>query len=312
MQAVVDFPKIPTARAYSQLQLEFHREIQTLFSWMDPSPRPCFNSDLLDEIRRSEQLLEVNEGYINDKGSEEQVTYVVFASRTPGVFNLGGDLNMFIPAIMRKDSATLGKYAHLCIDNIYRRADGFGANITTIALIQGKALGGGFEAALAADIIIAERSSTMSFPEVLFNMFPGMGALSFLSRRVGSRRAEEIISSGQVYSCKDMHELGIVDEIVDDGLGYEATMRFILTRKKRANSHRALQLAKRHLNPVSLVELRSIVDVWVDAAMRLDTRDLRMMARLVRAQDKLAVATAEDHLVEMLYSPNPLTAANGI
>ena len=201
MNAIVDFPTLATVNAYTQLELSFESEIRTLFSWMNAAPRPCFNTTLVDEIGRSEKLLELHQGHINEGGKPERVDYVVFGSRTPGVFNLGGDLSMFIQAIMRKDRALLSQYAYVCVENIHRRATGFGAQITTIALLQGKAMGGGFECALANDIIIAERSATLSLPEVLFNLFPGMGALSFLARRVGLRKAEEIITSGQVFTA---------------------------------------------------------------------------------------------------------------
>jgi DSF synthase len=311
MNAVIEFPTLSTISNFTQLEIDFEKEIRTLFTWMQAAPRPCFNPTLLDEIRRCEQLLEANQGHVNDRGQPERVDFVVFGSRTPGVFNLGGDLSLFMQSIMRRDRETLHRYAHLCIDNVYRRASGFGCGVTSIALIQGKALGGGFESALAADLIVAERSSTMSFPEVLFNMFPGMGALSFLARRVGSRKAEDIITSGQVFSCKEMYDLGVVDEMVEDGLGLAATRHIIRNRQKRANSHRAVQLAKRYLNPVTDSELRSIVDVWVDAALRLDSRDLRMMARLVRAQDKLMALSPEEQAVELLYAPEPLNARSG-
>ena len=181
MNAVVDFPTLITSGTYSQLEFEFDPELATLYSWMKPTPRPCLNPTLLDEIQRSERLIELHQGHFNDAGKPARLDYAVFGSRVTGVFNLGGDLNMFIAAIMRKDKALLTDYGRVCIDNQYRRATGFGAQITTVALVEGKALGGGFEAALACDLIVAERSATFSLPEVLFNLFPGMGALSFLS-----------------------------------------------------------------------------------------------------------------------------------
>lgn len=310
MNAVIEFPMLSTINDFSQLDVEFDREIRTVFTWMSPSPRPCFNPVLLDEIRRCEQLLEANEGHINDKGAPERVDFVVFGSRTPGVYNLGGDLSLFMNAIVRRDRTSLSKYAHLCIDNVYRRTTGFGGSVTSIALIQGKAFGGGFESALAADMIIAERSATMSFPEVLFNMFPGMGALSFLSRRIGMSKAEEIVTSGRVYSCAELFELGVVDQMVEDGLGLDAVRQTIRNRQKRMNNHRAVQAAKRFLSPVSEAELRSIVDVWVASAMRLETRDLKMMQRLVRAQDKLMGMSSDDHAVEAHYG-DTLNARTG-
>jgi DSF synthase len=310
MNAVVDFPTLVAPKNLSQLELEFDAELKTLFSWMKPTPRSCFNPVLLEEIQRCERALELHRGHFHTGGQLERVSTVVFASRTPGVFNLGGDLSMFIAAIMRKDRELLAYYANLCVDNQYRRTTGFGSQITTIALVQGKALGGGFEAALACDVIIAERNATFSFPEVLFNLFPGMGALSFLGRRIGLKKAEDIINSGQVFTAKDMQELGVIDEVVEDGLGLATTRKVIENRQRRQNAYRAMQRAKQYFLPVQLSELKAIVAVWVDAAMQLETRDLRMMARLVRAQDKLLSVPAEEADVESLYAPVAVAAVS--
>lgn len=311
MNAIVDFPSPTTLDSYKQLDIEFDGELKTLFSWMKLTPRPCFNPAFVDEVERSERLLESHQGWINDRGQPERVDYVVFGSRTPSVFSLGGDLGLFLQSIMRQDRDTLAQYAHKCIENIYRRATGFGAQIQTIALVQGKALGGGFECALAADIIVAERSATFSLPEVLFNLFPGMGALSFLARRIGIRKAEEIIASGKVYSAEEMRNIGVVDEIAEDGLGYETVRALIMRRRRRNNAHRALQLAKREFQPVKLSELNAIVDIWVDAALQLETRDLRMMARLVRAQDRMVSINPDDEAIEALFEPPLRAVSNG-
>lgn len=312
MNAVVDFPTLTTSRTYTQLEFEFDPELATLFSWMKPTPRPCFNPKLLEEIQRSERLIELHQGYFNDAGKPARVNYAVFGSRVNGVFNLGGDLRLFIAAILRKDKGLLMQYAGLCIDNQYRRATGFGAQITTVALVEGKALGGGFEAALACDLIVAERSATFSLPEVLFNLFPGMGALSFLARKIGLKKAEEVIVSSQIFSAKEMYDLNVVDELVEDGLGLESVRYLVANRRRRQNTYRAMQRAKRCLNPVELSELNAIIEVWVDAAIQLDSRDLRMMDRLVRAQDRL-VAPAPDDLVfdQMFEAPAILATSNG-
>jgi DSF synthase len=309
MNAIVDFPILTTLNAYTQLTLSFDVERATLFSWMKPAPRPCFNPKLLDEIKRAEQLIELHQGYFNHDGIPRRVDYMVFGSSTPGVFNLGGDLGMFMHAIANRDRELLTHYAHVCIENQYRRASGFGSNITTIALLEGKALGGGFEAALASDIIVAERSVTMAFPEILFNLFPGMGALTFLSRRIGMKKAEEIIVSGQVFTAKEMHELGIVDEFVEDGMGLEATKRLIQVRRRRQNAHRAVQRARQIVQPLHLSELMQVADVWVDAALQLDARDLRMMARLVKAQDKLMALNVDETPAEDFYA-GPMRVSN--
>lgn len=290
---------------YSMLELEYEPNLNTLFSWMKPHPRPCFSATLLEEIRKSEAALESMHGMINYQGRASRVDYVVYGSRVPGVFNLGGDLSMFVQAILRQDRPLLTYYAHLCVENQIRRYRGFNSEISTIALIQGKALGGGFECALACHTIVVERSATMALPETLFNLFPGMGALSFLGRRVGLRKAEEIITSGSTFSAKDLYDLGVVDEVVEDGLGDDTVRKLIAYRQRRQNTYRAMAAAKLAYQPIADEELLNIVDIWVDGALRLETRDLKMMTRLVRAQDRLITSSPEEQAIDALYTAAP-------
>jgi DSF synthase len=310
MNAIVEFPALAAFDRMTQFELDYDPELRTLFSWMKPSPRPCFNRELLEEVVKVEGTLEEHGGWIAYRGQPHRVDYAVFGSRVEGVFNLGGDLSLFIQSIMRKDQRELERYGNLCVDNMYRRISSFNAEIATISLVQGKAFGGGFECALASDTLVAERSATFSLPEVLFNMFPGMGALSLLARRIGLRKAEEIIMSGEVFTAEHMHKLGVVDVLVDDGMGVDAVRGIIRTRQRRQNSYSAMLRAKREYLPIPHAEMRSIVSVWVDAVLRLETRDLRMMARLVKAQDRLLARTVDEEKVDELFAPLAVAAAS--
>lgn len=310
MNAIAEFPSLASAHTLRQIDVEYDTETMTLYWWMNPTPRACFNSDFLQEVERFESRIEQHQGWFNHGGRQCKLENAVFGSRVPGVFNLGGDLSMFIQAILRRDRKTLAEYGELCVRNMYRRVAGFNAGVVTYSLVQGKAFGGGFECALASEVIVAERSATMSFPEVLFNMFPGMGALSLLGRKIGLRKAEEIIMSGNVYTAKQMYDLGVVDEICEDGCGLETTQLLIRSRGRKRNAYRAMSMAKHRFQPVDQGEMLAIVDVWVDAAMQLETRDLKMMARLVRAQDKLAGTSPEEAAVERIFAPSGL-AVNG-
>ncbi len=92
-------------------------------------------------------------------------------------------------------------YGRACIDNLLRVGNVVATQpLTTIALVQGDALGGGFECALSASVLVAEESARLGFPEILFNLFPGMGAYSLLSRKVGRRITERMINGGDIYS----------------------------------------------------------------------------------------------------------------
>ena len=95
----------------------------------------------------------------------------------PGVYNLGGDLALFRDAIGRHDRDALLAYGHACIDNVFAWATNFGQPLTTIALVEGDAMGGGFESALSASFLVAEESARLGFPEILFNLFPWYGSI---------------------------------------------------------------------------------------------------------------------------------------
>jgi DSF synthase len=142
----------------------------------------------------------------------------------------------------------------------------------------------------------------MGFPEILFNLFPGMGALSLLGRKIGLKKAEEIILSGRLYSAQEMYDLGVVDLITEEGLGIETARAYIRNHLRHFNGYRALQQAKQHFQPVSLEEMKKVVGIWVDAALRLEPKDLKMMARLVKAQDRL-LDSSEQRLDELCEQP---------
>jgi DSF synthase len=146
---------------------------------------------------------------------------------------------------------------------------------------------------LSCHYIVAERSATFGLPEVLFNLFPGMGAYSFLSRRLDAVRAEKIILSGKIFTATELHEMGLVDVLAEDGEGETALRSFLASIDRRYNSHQAVLQARHRVHPLTREELIDVVDVWVDAAMKLEESDLRRMGRLVRAQTRRHGAGAE-------------------
>ena len=100
--------------------------------------------------------------------------------------------------------------ARHCVDGVHHLHTGLGGDVRTIALVQGDALGGGMELALACHHIVAEEGVEMGLPEVLFGLFPGMGAYSFLSRRVSPQMAERIILEGRLYKATVKLEIPVL------------------------------------------------------------------------------------------------------
>ena len=277
---------IPYGRAGSQYETQFDPGTGTLWGYFNPRQGvPCFSVGLLKDIAAHEERFAASGGRLELHGESLQVEHYVVASRTPGVFNMGGDLALFALLIRTQDRDALQAYAQLCIDNVYRRVQNYDCpTLTTLSLVQGDALGGGFESALASDVIVAEESAQMGLPEILFNVFPGMGGLSLLARRIGMRAAEDLVLSGRVLSAAELHRMGVVDVLATDGQGEAAVRNWIEKNRKRRNGLQAVLRARHFIHPVTRAELDGIVSLWVDAALRLTERDIRMMQRLVRTQ----------------------------
>lgn len=267
----------------AQIHQEIDEASAALWCFIRADASPHFSSALLHDVATMQAALPRLQAARREAG-QAPLRYYVSGSRIPGVFNLGGDLALFMNAIRADDRQGLRAYARLCIEVAYNIHVAFHLPLITISMVQGEALGGGFEAALSADVIVAERSARFGLPEVLFNLFPGMGAMSFLSRRMDAARAEKMILSGRVYTAAEMEAMGIVDVVAEDGFGEETVRDYIAHDQRRHNAHYAMCQARRRVNPVTFEELSDITDLWVDAALRLTESDLRRMARLVAAQ----------------------------
>lgn len=158
----------------------------------------------------------------------------------------------------------------------------------TIGLVQGAALGGGFEALLSFDYIVAERSATFGLPEVMFGLFPGMGAHALLSRKIGSAMADRLIVSNETFTAEQMYDLGIVHHLAEPGDGVNACRDFIKKSERRHAGLVGSRRAMKHVWGLELEELNRITELWADTALQLREQDLKVMNRLVAAQARLA------------------------
>lgn len=290
MNARVDFHLSPSpfAKTYRQIEAKYDPEFAIAWTYMKPIGAPCINPEMLEELREHDAAIEATGGRVLYNGDMHDIHYYVGASRIENVFSLGGNLNILLPLIKSGDRDTLMGYSKLCIDNIFARICNYHSPMITISLVQGEALGGGFETALSSSVIIAERRARMGMPEIMFNLFPGMGAYSLLARRVGIKRAEDMILSGQIYTAAELHDMGVVDALVDDGAGELAVYDYVRQNERRRNGMRAMFECRQHASPVSYEELMKITTLWVDAALRLEEKDIRLMARLARSQMRRA------------------------
>ncbi|WP_255956169.1 enoyl-CoA hydratase/isomerase family protein [Streptomyces odontomachi] len=135
----------------------------------------------------------------------------------------------------------------------------------TVAAVHGYALGGGYELALACDLIVADPTAVVGLPEVSVGVIPGGGGTQLLPRRVGAARAAELIFSARRVEGTEAHRLGLVDQLVEPGTA--RTEALALAARMAANSPVGLRAAKRALRLGHGLDLRAGLEVE-DAAWR--------------------------------------------
>ena len=268
-------------QSYENLSVFLDADGEAIYVSMNVRPRPCFTWDLLrDFLNFQQHFIETT------RLSTPHPRCVVYASESSGIYSLGGDLHLFKIASETKDKAMLTRYVHDCISALHNLLTT--PETVTVSLLEGDALGAGLETALASDVIIAERGTRAGFPEVLFNLIPGVGGYFLAARRIGPRAAERLIREGAVHTAEELHAMGLVDILVDKGRGRQAVRDLLREQNKTWNTYQALQHVKRHYLPITREMLVANAEIWVDAAMRLTDRNLRMMERLVHAQERRA------------------------
>ena len=286
VERTAPFVDIPAGLlALRELDVMYQQDTQALWTYMSPSGRPSFTPSMLSDFEAWQRL--ILESFGPDK---TPLKYLILGSRAPNVFCFGGDLELFQQLIANRDRTGLQNYGYRCCKILHRNMNSLALPILTIGLVEGAALGGGFEALLSFDYIVAERSATFGLPEIMFGLFPGMGAHAFLSRKLGSAQAERLIQSNETYSAQQMYDLGLVHHLAEDGEGLHRCREFINKTKRRhaglVNARKAMKVSW----DLQLGELNRITELWADAALQVSDRDLKMMCRLAAAQQKLSKA----------------------
>jgi DSF synthase len=264
-------------------------DARALWVYQLHASRLNYTATLLADIARVQDIV-VEHAKAHGSEEEAPLQFVIWGSNHDSVFNLGGDLQLFAELILNRDRAGLDAYARACIDVCHRNAVDYDLPLVTVSLVQGDALGGGFEHALSSDLIVAERRAKFGLPEILFGLFPGMGAYSFLARRLGAKDAERMIMSGRIHSAEELHAAGVVDILAEDGSGEIALEDYIRANYRHYAAQRSIYRIRRRFSPLTYAEMSDIADLWVGTALTLSDYDLRKMRRLSSAQTKRHVA----------------------
>lgn len=283
--------------ALSELDCVLDAHNETIWVYQRHSNSIGYSRELLHDVRKFQNTV-VSVCADPALEHERPFNFLVWGSRRAGVFNLGGDLNLFVHLIRTRDRGALAHYAKTCVDACFAHAIDLNLPIVTVAMVQGDALGGGFESVLGSDVIIAESHAKFGLPEILFGLFPAMGAYSFLGRRLGAKAAEEMIMSGRVFTAAELADRGIVDRVAEPGQGEAATRAFIQDARRKFAAYRSIYQVRRRFHPLTYEEMIDIANLWVEAALTLEDAHIRRMTALAAAQSRRqsAVSDGKDEL----------------
>jgi enoyl-CoA hydratase len=186
------------ARKYVNYEMEDRIAVVKI----DHPPVNSLNEAVIGEI------LEVFE----EMGSRDDVAVVVITGGGERAFVAGADLRMFKDLIGNREKVFEGaRGMQDCLTNI----ENF--DWVVIAAINGMALGGGCELALACDIRVADENAVIGVPEVRLGLIPGAGGTQRLVRLLGKGKAKMMVLGGDFFSAKDALSMGLVEKVAPAG-----------------------------------------------------------------------------------------------
>ncbi|MDZ4805602.1 MAG: enoyl-CoA hydratase-related protein [Candidatus Eisenbacteria bacterium] len=165
----------------------------------------------------------------------------------------GGGDKVFVSGADIKDlkSRTIRQGLEGCNNALFAAIEAFERPV--VAAINGHALGGGLELALACDIRVAVEEARFGFPEVGLGIMPGAGGTQRLPRVVGMGRAKELILTGDLIDAAEAHRIGLVNRVVPR-VEFAAAVA-ALVDKLKSRGPMALRLAKMSLNAAARVSM---------------------------------------------------------
>jgi enoyl-CoA hydratase/carnithine racemase len=140
------------------------------------------------------------------------------------------------------------------------------APLTTIAAVHGITFGGGFELALACDLIIADKMARFCFPELRLGLIPGFGGIPRLKRDLGNAIVRDLLLTGRSINATKAQSVGLVSQVVAEGDSLRVA-RATAAQLKKFDRETAIA-AKRFIKPIPHAELRREIDIFCELFTR--------------------------------------------
>ena len=211
---------------------------------------------------------------------------IIYGELKPG-FCAGADLRELYGRSRTMDKAEAVKGVRDFLERIHRVLNLIdAAPLTTIAAVNGVTFGGGFELALACDLIIADKMARFCFPELRLGLIPGFGGIPRLKRDLGNAVIRDLLLTGRSFNATKAQQIGLVSQVVGEG---EALRAARATAAQLAKFDRATAVAaKKFIKPIPHDELRREIDLFCELFARPAVAEgLRRFAESTDAQPYL-------------------------
>jgi enoyl-CoA hydratase/carnithine racemase len=229
------------------LELELHR-----------APANEIGSQTLDELELFERAMEAI--------SAETHALIIYSTVESG-FCAGADLRELYRRSSELGPTEAQAGVREFLNRIHRVLNAIdAAPLTTIAATHGVTFGGGFELALACDLIIADRMTRFCFPELRLGLIPGFGGIPRLKRDLGNALVRDLLLTGRSINAARAQTVGLVSQLVAEG---EALRIARLTAAQVGKFDRATTAAaKDFIKPIPYAELRQEIEIFCDLFAR--------------------------------------------
>lgn len=203
----------------------------------------------------NEELLQELSTAMDDIGNDEEIQVLIITGAGTKAFVAGADIKQMQPfnAVRGRSFGKMGQ-------DVFRKVEVMAKPV--IAAINGFALGGGCELAMAADIRLASEKARFGQPEVGLGITPGFGGTQRLPRLIGEGRAKELIFTGDPISAEEAYRIGLVNHIYPAETLLDEARK--LARKIMANAPLAVQFSKAAINQGMQTDIETGMGIEAD------------------------------------------------
>src|SRR5437867_3289784 len=192
---------------------------------------------------------------------ENRVCALIIYSRLEAGFSAGADLRELYEKVQGIKVADRARGVREFLKRIHAVLNAMDASsLTTIAAVHGVTFGGGFELALACDLIIADKMARFCFPELRLGLIPGFGGIPRLKRDLGNAVVRDLLLTGRSINATKAQQIGLVSQVVAEGEALRAARATAAQLGKF--DRRTAAAAKQFIKPIPYEELQREIDIF--------------------------------------------------